>query len=233
MTAIGTPWKISLTPEGRVRWTVRTTAGVKDVDSRTVVVAGTYYFVSGIYNGVDLEVYLNGGFENFVPWSGTLLKPAIDLMVGQMLPGDASYNFQGVIDEITIHNYALTSPQVKSLCQVVSSVSGGDVSAVPSSTSLTGIYPNPFNAGAQIEFDIAADDDRRRGLSSGEIGGHRQVSVRIYDMLGRIVQTVMETPLLPGHYSAWFDGSRVASGVYVCRLTAGAHTDVGKMLLLR
>jgi len=226
-------WKISLTPEGRVRWTVKTTAGVRDVDSRTRIVPGTYYFVSGIYNGADLEVYLNGEFENFVPWSGTLLKPAIDLMVGQMLPGDANYNFQGVIDEITLHDYALTSPQVKSLCQVVSSVSGGDASPVPYSTALTGIFPNPFNAGAQIQFVIAADDDQSRIRPSGEIGGYRQVSVRVYDILGRTVETLVEAPLRPGRYSAWFDGSRVASGVYWCRLTAGAHTVVGKMLLLR
>jgi len=178
-------------------------------------------------------VYLNGEFENFVLWSGSLLKPAIDLMVGQMLPGDANYNFQGVIDEITIHDYALTSPQVKGLCQVVSSVSVADASPVPSSTALTGIYPNPFNAGAQIQFDVAADDAQGRIRPSEEIGGYRQVSVRVYDMLGRTVGTLVEAPLRPGRYSAWFDGSRVASGVYWCRLTAGAHTVVGKMMLLR
>ena len=63
-------WKISLTPERKIRWTVKTTAGVKDVDSRTVVASGTYYHVTGVYNGTDLEIHVNGEFENFVPWAG-------------------------------------------------------------------------------------------------------------------------------------------------------------------
>jgi hypothetical protein len=226
-------WKISLTPDGRVRWTIRTTTGVKDVDSRTVVVPGTYYFVTGVYSGADLEVYLNGVFENFVSWSGTLLKPAIDLMVGQMLPGDANYNFQGVIDDITIYNYALTPPQVQTLCQVVSSVSAADEPPVPSATALTGVYPNPFNSGAQIQFEIATGDDRAQIAASGEKYTVLPVTVRVYDMLGRTVETLVERSLLPGRYSTWFDGRRVASGVYFCRLTAGTQTDVARMLLLR
>ncbi|MBK7259270.1 MAG: LamG domain-containing protein [Ignavibacteriae bacterium] len=50
-------WKISLTPERRIRWTVKTSVGVKDVDSRTVAASGTYYHVAGVFNGTDLEVY--------------------------------------------------------------------------------------------------------------------------------------------------------------------------------
>ncbi|MCC6398458.1 MAG: hypothetical protein IT282_15695 [Bacteroidetes bacterium] len=226
-------WKISLSPDGRVRWTVKTTTGIKDVDSRTVVVPGTYTFVSGIYNGADLEVYLNGEFESFVPWSGTLLTPAIDLMVGQMLPGDANYNFQGVVDDITIHNFALTSPQVQSLYQVVSSVSPAGNWSAPSATALTGVYPNPFNSGAQIRFEIASGDARGAGVSPEQGNSPVPVTVRVYDMLGRAIATLVESPLLPGRYSAWFDGSHAASGVYFCRLVAGPHAGVARMLLLR
>ena len=226
-------WKISLTPEGKVRWTIKTTTGIKDVDSRTVVVPGAYYFVSGIYNGNELEMYLNGEFESFAPWLGTLLKPAIDLMVGQMLPGDANYNFQGVVDDITIHNFALTSPQVQSLYQAVTSVPATGVSSAPTATALTGIYPNPFNSGAQIRFEIAPGEARGAGVASAGRDGAIPVTVRVYDMLGRSVATLVESPLLPGRYSAWFDGSRAASGVYFCRLSTGTRTEVARMLLLR
>ena len=68
-------WKLSLTPDRKIRWTVKTTTGVKDVDSRTVVASGTYYHVTGVYNGTDLETHVNGEFESFVPWTGWLLDP--------------------------------------------------------------------------------------------------------------------------------------------------------------
>jgi hypothetical protein len=198
-------WKISLIPEGRIRWTVRTTAGVRDVDSRTVVASGVYHFVTGTYNGTDIELYVDGEFETFTGWSGRLLTPSIDLTVGQMLPTDANYNFQGVIDDIQIYNYALTYPQVQDLFHFVSAVHGPVDPPVPLVTGLVGTYPNPFNAGATIKFQMA-----RAGRA-----------------------TPLDEQKPAGTYLVRFDGSGLASGVYFCRFTSGDYREVARMLLLR
>ncbi len=226
-------WKISLTPERKVRWTIKTTNGVKDIDSRTTLVTGTHYCVTGVYNGTDLDIYVNGILERFAPWSGTLLKPPIDLMVGQMLPGDANYNFPGVIDDISVYDYGMNPPQVHSLWQVVTGVFGPGDSKDPVVTALTGVFPNPFNPVTEIHFDIGTGDAAMHGGSTAGAGGYVQVDLRVYDILGREVATLVDGPLPAGHHTAWFDGRSMASGVYYCRLAAGAHTDVVRILLLR
>jgi hypothetical protein len=211
-------WKISLIPEGKIRWTIRTAAGVRDVDSRTVAISGVYHFVTGTYNGTDIEVYVDGEFETFTGWSGRLMTPAIDLTVGQMLPTDANYNFQGVIDDIQIYNYALTYPQVQNLYHLVSAVNAPIAPPVPLVTALVGTYPNPFNATATIKFHLA-----RAG----------RATLQLYDIFGREVATPLDDQKPAGTYLVRFDGSRLASGVYFCRFTAGDHREVARMLLLR
>ena len=80
-------WKISVTPERRIRWTVKTVNGVKDVDSRTLMTTSEYLCVTGVYSGSDLLIYVDGELERFTSLSGPMLTPTIDLLVGQMLPG--------------------------------------------------------------------------------------------------------------------------------------------------
>jgi hypothetical protein len=221
-------WKISLTPDRRIRWTVKTTVGVKDVDSRTVVASGTYYHVAGVYNGADLEIYVDGEFESFVPWAGRLMTPAIDLMAGQMLPADANYNFAGVIDDIAIFNYAMTPPQIRDRCAVVTGVNDNAGTGLPVQSGLVGVFPNPFNPNADIRYQIS------------EFG---IVMLAVYDLLGREVAVLVNEQQAPGTYQVRFDGTGFPSGVYFCRLQVrpsdpagggtGSSTETTKMALVR
>jgi hypothetical protein len=222
-------WKISLTPERKIRWTVKTAVGVKDVDSRTVVAPGSYYHVAGVYNGAEMEVYVDGEFENFVPWTGSMLTPAIDLMVGQMLPADANYNFAGVIDDIAIFDYAMMPSQIRERYHVVTAVHGQAGGDLPLRTGLTGVYPNPFNPSTVIGFTVGEE----RG--SGAAGQTRAQNVRVtvYDILGREVAELARGVYAPGRYAVTFDARAGASGVYICRFTAGLTTESTRMLLLR
>ena len=222
-------WKVSLTPDRKIRWTVKTTTGVKDVDSRTVVESGTYYHVTGVYNGADLEIHVNGEFESFVPWAGLLLTPAIDVMVGQMLPADANYNFAGVIDDIAIFNYAMMPPQVRERYHVVTAVAGRGGNEIPLRTTLVGVYPNPFNPVAVIEFTVGA----ATGMEAGARQHPQEVRVAVYDVLGREVATLVNGPLVPGRHTVLFKGEAAASGVYFCRFTAGEYAASTRMLLVR
>jgi len=65
------------------------------------------------------------------------------------------------------------------------------------------------------------------------VGRRQMTSVRVYDLLGREVATLMNEVKDPGTYTVEFDAKGLASGVYVCRLTSGSFNAVKKLMLLR
>jgi hypothetical protein len=98
-------------------------------------------------------------------------------------------------------------------------------SQLPQQFLLEQNYPNPFNPTTQIRFGITD-----YGLSEGLLS---EVSLKIYDVLGREVATLVNEGMRPGSYDREFDGSGLASGVYLCRLQAGSFVQTRKLLLLR
>jgi len=89
---------------------------------------------------------------------------------------------------------------------------------VPLRIALEQNYPNPFNPTTTIPFDLPAAS---------------RVHLRVYDLLGREVATVLDQDLSPGSYLVRFDAAGLASGVYLYRLEAGRGLLQRKMLLLR
>jgi hypothetical protein len=84
--------------------------------------------------------------------------------------------------------------------------------------SLTQNYPNPFNPSTQIKFSI-----KETGL----------VSLKIFDLLGREVATIVNKELSTGSYTYSFDASSLASGIYFYRLESGSFVQTNKMMLLK
>jgi len=92
------------------------------------------------------------------------------------------------------------------------------VKVTPGQFSLKQNYPNPFNPTTVIRYAIPKDG---------------YVTLIIYDMLGRKVQTLVNEKQSAGRYKETFNASALASGVYFCRIIAGNYTGLIKMLLLR
>ncbi|MEK7672076.1 MAG: T9SS type A sorting domain-containing protein, partial [Bacteroidota bacterium] len=88
-------------------------------------------------------------------------------------------------------------------------------SSLPNTFSLEQNYPNPFNPSTEIRYQIS-------DVSF--------VSLKVFDVLGREVATLLNEELNAGHYSRVFDGSLLASGVYFYRLEARAK-DGGQGVL--
>ncbi|MBI3585515.1 MAG: T9SS type A sorting domain-containing protein, partial [Ignavibacteriales bacterium] len=213
-------WKVSITNR-KLRWTVKTTNGIKDLDSKTELAANTYYHVVALYSGSDFEVYLNGELDAFSSWSGMILPTTIDLTIGQVLPNNAGYNFIGVLDEIRIYNYALSVPEIVKLYDVITSVEQHEGGAVPTDLSLFQNFPNPFNGQTTIRFIIPSGSEMQ------------PVSVRVYDVLGREVASLIEGPLPPGIRTVQWESGSLPSGVYSYRLRLGGHMLVRKMIVLK
>jgi hypothetical protein len=80
-------------------------------------------------------------------------------------------------------------------------------------------YPNPFNPATQIVYAIP-----QSGL----------VTLKIYDLTGREIQTLINTFQPAGQYAYEFDGKRLASGVYFYRLQVGDRfSEIKKMMYLK
>ena len=80
-------------------------------------------------------------------------------------------------------------------------------------------YPNPFNPSTTIGFDVAQNTF---------------TTLKVYNLLGQEVATLVNEDLLPGAYSVMWDASSMPSGVYFYRMTAGGgFSDVKKLLVLR
>jgi photosystem II stability/assembly factor-like uncharacterized protein len=104
------------------------------------------------------------------------------------------------------------------LSDIVTAVKQPVLSSFPKSFMLWQNYPNPFNPSTIISFDIPK-------LSL--------VTMNVYDILGRKVQTLVNAERLPRHYKVTLDASRLTSGVYFYRLTAGSFVQTKKLVLLK
>lgn len=89
---------------------------------------------------------------------------------------------------------------------------------IPFSYTLAQNYPNPFNPKTVIKYQIPKQT---------------LVSLKVYNLLGQEVVTLVNEKKEPGYYEAEFDGTNLASGLYFYKITAGDFTDVKKMILVK
>jgi hypothetical protein len=101
-------------------------------------------------------------------------------------------------------------------------------SEIPEEFNLFQNYPNPFNPTTKIRFEIPL----RRGLD-GTDGDRQGVFLKVYDELGREIQTLVNENLSPGTYEIDWDGTNYPSGVYYYTISAGDYFETKKMVLLR
>ncbi len=143
-------WKISVTPDRKVRWTLKNATGaVKDLDSETVLEKDKYYHIAATYNGRFMILYINGSLESFTSFTGPLNASPVDLEIGQRLPDDPAYNFRGVLDEIKILDFAQHPDSVAAESGHMITGIGGD--------NLSGkiemnLFPNPALNSLTIEI---------------------------------------------------------------------------------
>jgi photosystem II stability/assembly factor-like uncharacterized protein len=108
--------------------------------------------------------------------------------------------------------------------KIFKTINGGSIGIrktdenIPGKFCLYQNFPNPFNPSTNIRFKI-------KDL--------RFVSLKIYDILGKEVVTLVNDKLKTGEYGITFDGSTLSSGVYFYKLQAGDFTETKKMLMVK
>jgi photosystem II stability/assembly factor-like uncharacterized protein len=136
------------------------------------------------------------------------------------LPGSTGFQYLFFTDENT--GYLAGS------AGIIKTKTGGEIIATsvrqianasePSEFKLYQNYPNPFNPETTIRFEVPEKS---------------KVELKVYDILGREVATLVNKAVHAGNYKISFNASGFASGVYFFRLQAGSFTNTKKMILLR
>lgn len=155
--------------------------------------------------GTDILLYVSNTFNG-----SSLCRQLVDTLEARVR--------RGVIPESRINESfaritALKSRYVSTAVTPAMSAGG----AIPAGFRLSN-YPNPFNPTTTIQFTIV---DRQPTI------------VRVYDLLGREVSTLVNEVKEPGTYTVQFDGSGLSSGAYFTRVSAGGYAATRRMLLVK
>jgi hypothetical protein len=168
-------------------------------------------------------VFVNGALDNYLheaalaynPPSGTYYAPSGDGVRLQSLGVHEHWN-NAAEKKYTRNLGTGNGIELVPLTGKVTSVQGDN--KVPDGYVLCQNYPNPFNPATIIKYQIP-----REGF----------VTIKLYDVLGKEIKTLVSQQQSTGNYSYNFDASRIASGVYIYKITVNNFTQSKKMVLLR
>lgn len=162
-------WKVSITPDRKVRWTVNTLSTIADLDSNRDLAVDSVYHLAVSYDGSLMALYLNGQLHSYKPLTGLIRTAGVPFLIGQMLPDVADYNFKGIIDEVKIFDHALIPEAIQTLYDnvptAVTNLFGQDRGLL--------LSPNPVVDPLTVRWPVQL----------GEAG-----LLTVYDLSGRLIE---------------------------------------------
>jgi hypothetical protein len=184
--------------------------------------------LAATYDRTTMRLYVNGTQVASRAQTGNIATSTNALQIG----GDSFYGqyFQGNIDEVRVYNRALSQAEIQTdmntpqpAAPSAGTLPGGtgaiaEQRIIPTQYALGQNFPNPFNPTTVVRYDVPENSS---------------VKLVVYDILGRQVRVLVNEPEVPGSYDVRFDGTNLASGVYIIRMTAGNYIETRKMLLTK
>lgn len=202
-------WKMSLLDNGLLRFTINSTEGICDVDSKTEFLKDEYYHITGVYNGSTMELYINGTLENFKIFSGEINPSTYDIVMGRNIPGNGNYNFSGILDDVSIFNYGLSYVDVQTNYN-------NDISEIEDNNN-SGvnlyIFPNPASNKLFIEVPNLNNNN---------------ISVKLFSLEGTEVFT-RTTHNDNNQIILSLEG--IKSGLYIVQITMGKKSQSEKIII--
>ncbi|HMQ68104.1 MAG TPA: T9SS type A sorting domain-containing protein [Ignavibacteria bacterium] len=154
--------------------------------------------------GVNSRVIINGGTTYyFRGWTGS---------------GTGSYTSPDSTGLDSVINITMTNPIIEAARWTTTVGINQLSSTIPDKFNLYNNYPNPFNPGTVIKFDVAKT---------------QMVKLTVYNLLGEAVANLVNDNLSPGSYSVNFDGSNLSSGMYFYRIETQGYVQTMRMLLVK
>ncbi|MEW5798326.1 MAG: cellulase family glycosylhydrolase [Bacteroidota bacterium] len=116
-------------------------------------------------------------------------------------------------------------------CVYTGPLSVRDEKNIPTEYALEQNFPNPFNPSTTIQFQIPLNPPLQRGNPPQAEGGF--VSLKVFDLLGKEVATLVNEEKIPGTYSVVFNADDFPSGIYFYTLHAGNFVSTKKLMLVK
>jgi hypothetical protein len=187
------------------------------------VVTGSATLIGPIGTGLShISAFaISGAYSSWIkllePTSGTV-NPANQVDLQVRLYGMAEMRDTTLIGTIAISTNDPINPLV--IVDVIVEVITGikDQNVIPTEFMVFQNYPNPFNPSTTIEFDLPKTS---------------KVTLKIFNILGEEVTTLVSDRLSAGSYSYEWDAISLASGIYLYRLEAEEYVETKKMMLLK
>jgi hypothetical protein len=175
--------------------------------------------VSVVANGLDVEVTVSGTTSNvggeLVDQSGTVVDVVSSTSSNPFIltaPSEGTY--------LVNAGYKNPNPLAwDSISVLISLTDVDDNNTEPMLTyKLYNNYPNPFNPSTKIKYSVAENTF---------------VSLKIYDVAGSEVATIVNQEQTAGDYEVDFNAVNLTSGVYIYKLNAGSFVETKKMILMK
>lgn len=196
--------------------------GMSDV--RIPVVKGLSYYIHIVYDPAAsaIKVYKNGYLSLTVPQSGFTVLGNGPFLIGAHSTFASSLSQNMKLDEFRIYDRVCGAPEIAqtwnwTLPYFMTSIKPIGTE-IPGTFSLEQNYPNPFNQFSIINFQCS-------------IKGN--VSIKVFDITGREVTSLVNEILQPGTYQVSFNAGHLPSGIYFYKMQSGYYTAVKKMILTK
>jgi hypothetical protein len=167
-------------------------------------------------------------------WSGLTVTPLIWYDTEREVDGPGHLSDYEGFDSYghwIMHSYDMYPPRILSWYnwrvevygQPITSLNEPENAAIPADFELSGNYPNPFNSATTVRFGVPEA---------------AQVTITVFDILGRKVRTVADREFAPGYHSIVWDGRdsryrEVSSGIYLFRMKSGDRVFHSRAVLLK
>ena len=142
-------FKMSIIPERKMRWTLKTSMGIVDVDDDTPLQPVLFVHYTAQYTGYSLELYRNGKLIAWKPHSGSIGTTHKSITLGRKDEIETNYNYKGTIDEVRIYNSELSLKYIEKIPAMWNLASGSQNTSYRDEIS---VYPNPFQSSFTIQF---------------------------------------------------------------------------------
>jgi hypothetical protein len=140
-------YKLSITPEGYLRWTVKTSTGVADLDGSAPIELNRYYHVAVLYTGYSMEMYVDGILDTFKEFSGAIQPSTKPITIGRMDNTETLYSLRGSVDEFKLWDKEISIPQIEKLKTLWATPIG-----IEENDLIARIWPNPAEDLIFVEF---------------------------------------------------------------------------------
>jgi hypothetical protein len=211
---------------------LKTNKGLSFYDKVTSAVNNIYSYTSSPDFGseIDLSLFylIEGSYKLAVIARDEAEEPgACQVSNCEELLKNANSELGKAIDENKRHNYVYIFNHLTNSWKFSMNVMGANlrkeggeelVSLTPTEYGLDQNYPNPFNPNTTINYQLPEKN---------------YVSLKVYDILGNLVTTLIDQEMDAGYYTVNWNASQLASGIYIYRIISGSYVSTKKMILMK